>query len=127
MTATSRDLGPSLASIHATMTQPSQTYEELERSRASESKHQGPPTTIETVVSAKPTQRDGTAPHSMEHSKKGRGTLIGILVIPGILLLLLITGYWAFNLLVVNSQQGSSQQRPSAESNAPRPETPVTR
>lgn len=108
------------------MTQPSQTYEELERSRASETKHQGPPQVIETVVSAKPTQRDGTAPHTMEHSSKGRGTLVGILVIPGILLLMLITGYWAFNLLTVNSQQGS-HQRPAAETNAPRPEAPVTR
>lgn len=107
------------------MTQPSQTYEQLER-RASESKHHGPPEIVDTVVSAKPTRPDGTSPHSMEHSKKGRGTLIGILVIPGLLLLALLTGYWVFNLVTMNSQQGSSHQRPSAESNAPRPVTPVS-
>jgi hypothetical protein len=109
------------------MTQPSQTYEQLER-RASESKHQGPPEVVNTVISAKPTQPDGTAPHTMEHSTKGRGTLIGILVIPGILLLLLLTGYWLVNLFAMNSQQESTvhQERPAAETNAPRPDTPVT-
>jgi hypothetical protein len=51
------------------------------------------------------TQPVPAASHSVEHSRAGRGKITALYIVPGLLLLFLIIGYWAYSVSRANQQQ----------------------
>jgi hypothetical protein len=75
-----------------------------------EPRREGAPPVVETVVRTGEPQADPRATHTMERSKKGRGTLIALLVVPPLLFLLVAGAYFLYALTSMNTQQEGPQR-----------------
>jgi len=68
--------------------------------------HSGVPAAVRAEAGPRSsTQSVTAASHSVEHSRAGRGKMLALYIIPGLLLLCLIAGYWIYSVSRANQQQ----------------------
>jgi hypothetical protein len=68
------------------------------------------PAVVETVVTTSEKQSDRPTTHTMEGSKKGRGAVIGLLVIPPLLFLVIAAAYFVYAVATMNAHQEGPQR-----------------
>jgi flagellar basal body-associated protein FliL len=71
------------------------------------------PVVVETSASGTRTTPNVSA--SVEHSTEGRGKLIAVLVLPLVLVVLAIAGFWAFS-LGTSDEENDRQAKPASSS-----------
>jgi hypothetical protein len=65
---------------------------------------------VETVVRTREVETGRATSQSVEHSTKGRGKVVALVVVPVLLVLLVVLGYWALAVFKVNSEADGSQK-----------------